>query len=106
MKDSVSDFERRDIEEIVHKVFSDGKVLSIVFFNRCGCYSEYTTDPCSLRVEVEAKCDVGDYKSRDYLEHKIEQYAEANLDYDGCSCCDESISVNACITSPAKGSKS
>lgn len=62
-----------------------------VFEDDCGCYSEFTTDPCRLYFGVNA--DGATVKDRESVERLIRAYAHANLTWSGCDCCDNELSI-------------
>jgi hypothetical protein len=54
----------------------------------CGCYSEWTTDPCELRVYVVSERSyAGAHQDMLFVEIKLHDFAEGNLEWKGCECC-------------------
>jgi hypothetical protein len=71
----------------------------VLFQDHCGCYSEYTTDPCNFEVFVSGTLPDDDdiqYDLRHAIESRLERWVKSTLTYSGCECCGEdSIYVSA-----------
>jgi hypothetical protein len=93
--------QRRDILDIIRKEFPDATYSTdrqdpIEFDDTCGCYSEYTTENCSLHIQVNASLfgeEKEQWVTRQLAENAILAYAEGHLEWDGCSCCGNYLSV-------------
>ena len=70
------------------------------FDDTCGCYSEWTTEACSLNGSVYSESIKGLSKKKQWeirmkIEDAVTKWAENNLTYSGCECCGENtIYVN------------
>ena len=72
----------------------------IQFEDTCGCYSEYTTENCSLYFNVEGTIpedNDAQWRLRNVMESRVERWAENALEWSGCECCHGSLSVMARI---------
>ena len=81
--------------------------VSVEFQDSCGCYSEYTTEPCCLNVAVCVDMPSTEDEQADLrqtLDDVVERWAKANLAWSGCDCCDNSLSVWVRVFNKAKES--
>lgn len=64
------------------------------FEDCCGCYSEWTTEAC--RIAINLNVDAADYSSSNMnkAESCAEDWANKNLEWDGCGCCDNALYVD------------
>jgi hypothetical protein len=69
---------------------------SINFTDSCGCYSEWTTESCSLSISICGILPANEkeqYDLRKELEEETEVWAEKHLTWSGCECCGNYLSV-------------
>jgi hypothetical protein len=66
------------------------------FQDSCGCYSEYTTESCFLRVGLVIPRKLS-HIDRRRIEDMVTKWAKATLTWDGCSCCENGLYVSAHI---------
>lgn len=70
------------------------------FTDSCGCYSEYTQEPCELEVSIKGKVPASEEKKiklRKDVEVVAENWAMENLEWTGCESCENRIWVNVRI---------
>ena len=71
----------------------------VLFQDSCGCYSEWTQEPCQFEVFVSGTIpedNDAQYDLREAIESRLERWAKSTLTYSGCQCCGEdTISVYA-----------
>jgi hypothetical protein len=68
----------------------------IVFQDGCGCYSDYTTEPCSFEVCLSGTLPISQedqYTLNQAIRSKVNRWVESSLTWSGCECCDNEISV-------------
>lgn len=71
--------------EIVKRHVPDAELIeSVDFQDSCGCYSEYTTEPC--RIVIEVRSDMVKTYPTD-IDHDVEEYVRRHATFSGCSCC-------------------
>jgi hypothetical protein len=64
----------------------------VIFQDSCGCYSEYTTEPCQFDVFVAGtlpESDDDQWTLRQAIESRVKRWVTSTLTYSGCSCCGE-----------------
>jgi hypothetical protein len=62
----------------------------IDFKDQCGCYSEWTTEPCSFGVTISGTLPDSEddqWQLRRDLEERVEKWVRSNLSWTGCHCC-------------------
>ena len=64
------------------------------FQDNCGCYSEWTQESCSLGVTIRGTFAGDGHQERQDLEDTVERWAKGALEWSGCSCCENRLSVN------------
>jgi hypothetical protein len=92
------------ITEIVREFIPDAQPTTDVwhwdFQDHCGCYSEWTTESCTLRTGYWSRSiNPKDYKLRQRVEQAVERWAHANLSWNGCECCGNNLYVDVYLFS-------
>lgn len=65
----------------------------IEFDDSCGCYSEWTVESCSLDVLLKGTLKGDGYEQARSIENALEKWSKGSLEWSGCECCDESLSI-------------
>lgn len=68
----------------------------VSFSDTCGCYSEYTQEPCSLYVNIVGTLPEGEkaqYTLDQAITNRIEKWAKLHLTWSGCESCGNGLSV-------------
>ena len=79
--------------------------VPITFQDSCDCYSEYTTESCRLEVTV---CVQMPEREEDrvslslILNDAVSRWARENLEWSGCVCCNNNLSVWVRVFDKAK----
>ena len=84
------------LELLVAPWLPGAKVDTFKVKDSCGCYSEYTTEPCSVDLHFKAPW-TGSERDLSILvgileDSVIRPFMEARYDFNGCSCCDNRVS--------------
>lgn len=99
----MENFGREEILRWARSVVSDAEFApeeswanneDILFQDSCGCYSEYTTEPCSLSIWLKGTLRGEGFKQRREIEDLIQKWAEGALTWGGCECCGNDLFVN------------
>lgn len=76
------------------------KDWNTTFVDSCGCFSEYTTIPCSLTVFLEIDLSDGieadgfEFRGLSSIVHDIKNFAGRNLHWTGCENCENELDVD------------
>ena len=65
----------------------------IEFEDSCGCFSEWTQEPCSLTINLRGTLELDGSKQRQEIEKALDKWAQSNLTWSGCDCCGNSLIV-------------
>jgi len=94
MRTDLTKAQQSDLKRIIKAHFNKFKINELEFDDSCGCYSEYTTEPCKLEIEIEVslpKEDDKQFEKRNQLENDIAKWASKTLEYTGCDCCEDNL---------------
>lgn len=68
------------------------------FQDFCGCYSEWTQEPCYFEVFISGTLPVfnkDQYSFQQAIENRVKRWVQGSLFWSGCECCGEDyISVS------------
>lgn len=87
---------QQEVNEMIDKVFPGAIHVkeSDEIDLTCGCYSEWTTEPCRVDMEYKVPFTYEETTGKALpLEDALEKYLQRKLDYDGCDCCRGYLSV-------------
>ena len=85
--------------DAIHTVLPDAEYVdgeNVQFLDSCGCYSEYTTEPCGLTVPIIATVpeDSSEHpRLGARVDDAVETWANSHLDWSGCDSCDNLLSI-------------
>lgn len=67
---------------------------TIAFKDKCGCYSEWTTEACSLEIFLKGTFEGNGVHEELAIEDLIDTWAQKNIHWDGCECCENKLYVD------------
>jgi hypothetical protein len=85
------------VEYAPHESYYRKELKTHEFSDSCGCYSEWTTEACSLDIWVDYDKDLNraeEFKLSRSLNEAADHWAQKNLSWSGCECCNEELYVS------------
>lgn len=98
---AITNIERQEILNRARTIVPDAEFApqeswhekDIIFEDSCGCYSEYTIDPCSLIIFLNGTLIGDGHEQRQLIERELDRWKDCLIWY-GCDCCDDQLYLN------------